>query len=100
MENNILQEFAEKYHNDICIIILGAIKSVFILQDKSIIVRKILWKDIQDSFYDKQKYMKINSDIIINTRYVVNIHDKSKREILMKTGNILKVSRRNWTAFK
>lgn len=92
--------FSEKYVDDICLVIIGNNKSVFILKDKTIQTRKLSKKNVVELFNENENYIKINSDTIINTTYFIDIISKKDRTILMKTGNILKVSRKGWTYFK
>ena len=100
MKNNSLLNFSEKYVDDICLVIIGNNKSVFILKDKTIQTRKLSKKNVVELFNENENYIKINSDTIINTTYFIDIISKKDRTILMKTGNILKVSRKGWTYFK
>lgn len=88
------------YIQDICFILGNESISFFILKDETIRVANISLDEVLNKLELGNYYLKINRSIIINTLYFVCISSKKHRLILMKTGNILKVSRKYWNNFK
>lgn len=84
----------------ICFILGNSKICYFIMEDKTIEIAKISLMDIMNHPENQNYYILINRSVIINTQYFVNVFNSKERLILMKTGNILKVSRKHWFNFK
>ena len=94
------EERINDFQSKICFIIGDCFKCFFILQSKEIISMKIHIIELLKLVSKYNNFIRINQYTIINTVYFVDIHESKNRTIIMKTGNILKVSRRNWIHFK
>lgn len=99
-------ENSEQKHNlitclkEVCFILSDNDKSFLIMKDKQVKTIKYPQKTLLEVINEKEEFIKINKNTIINNSYFIAIEDKKKRFILMKTGNILKVSRKKWDYFK
>lgn len=99
MEKNIDQLIANN-KDEICFIIGNRINCLFFLKNKQIKSVKISFDILHSILELHLDFLRINQITIINTSNFIDIVNKKERMILMKTGNILNVSRRNWEHFK
>jgi len=83
-----------------CFILVDDGICFIVMTDKTIKVIKGTMKSIICNRELPDNYVRINRNIFINTLHFTRVVDRRCRLILMKTGNILKVSRSNWNNFK
>ncbi|MDR1624526.1 MAG: LytTR family transcriptional regulator [Tannerellaceae bacterium] len=94
---NILDILA--IHPDIVYIVgMNGVCFVFLIDHKIKYLRESM-KNIESMLKDKD-FIRINYHIIINSKFYVRNHLGGKKEIVMKNGIVLKVSRRRWINFK
>lgn len=84
----------------VCFILGNTKICYFIMENKTVEIVKISLVDIINHSENQNCYILINRSVIINTQYFVNVFNSKERLILMKTGNILKVSRKCWFNFR
>lgn len=95
-----MSSIKSEFKKNTCFILSSGRISFFIMGDKTIRIANIPLNDLENFLELESCYIRINRSIIINTQYFVNVFNSKERLILMKTGNILKVSRKNWINFK
>ena len=92
--------FSFNLKKEICFILGNYSNCFLIMSDNTVKVVSVSLQTFQNVSQSDTFLLKINRNIIINTLQFVRIFNSKERLILMKTGNILKVSRRNWSNFK
>lgn len=88
------------YKDSICYIIGLEKLSFCFLVDRTIRIEKESLYNMLLHLKTEERFIKINRNMIINTFYFVRILNKKERAILMRTGEILNVSRKYWINFK
>ena len=86
------------YSDIIYIVGINGICFIFLVDHKLKYLKESM-KNVELVLKDKN-FVRINYHIIINSKFYIRNHVKGKKEIIMKNGIILKVSRRRWKDFK
>ncbi|MDR1403899.1 MAG: LytTR family transcriptional regulator DNA-binding domain-containing protein [Tannerellaceae bacterium] len=100
MRETSKEKMIDSYLKETCFIIADSAKCFFMIKNGEIKFMKIHMLELLDLLVKYDDFVRINRNVIINTVYFIDIYKNKDRMILMKTGNILKVSRRNWVHFK
>jgi DNA-binding LytR/AlgR family response regulator len=93
-----LNELEPVYPDIIYIVGLSGICFIFFAEHKFSYVKETM-KSLEGYLKDKD-FIRINYHVIINSKYFIRNNADSKKEIIMKNGTVLKVSRRKWDNFK
>ncbi len=84
--------------DEIIFLIGNGNRSYLFLTDKRISTIKTSISNL-DSILKDFSFMKINYHSIINTKFYVRNNPEGKKEIILKNGIVLKVSREKWKNF-
>ncbi len=86
-------------HSDIIYIVgINGVCFIFLIDHKVKYLR-VSMKSLE-SILGSKNFIRINYHIIINSKFYVRNHVEGVKEIIMKNGTILKVSRRRWKNFR
>jgi DNA-binding LytR/AlgR family response regulator len=86
-------------HSDIIYIVgINGVCFLFLVDHKMKYLRGSM-KNIESILKDKN-FIRINYHVIINSKFYVKNHMGGTKEIVMRNGTVLKVSRRKWINFR
>jgi DNA-binding LytR/AlgR family response regulator len=86
------------HSNIIYIVGINGVCFIFLIDHKIKYLRESM-KNVETILKDKN-FIRINHHIIVNSKFYVRNHIEGKKEIIMKNGTVLKVSRRRWINFR